>query len=143
MDRNFITLEIIYNIENINEVARRLINNLNTKTLLFYGEMGVGKTTLIKALVKALGSNDEVSSPTFSIVNEYETNDNQFIYHFDLYRIKEVEELYNLGIEDYLFSNNWSIIEWPEKVEDIVPIKNDKIVIKLNSDNSRTLMLNN
>lgn len=143
MDRNFITLEIIYNIENINEVARRLINNLNTKTLLFYGDMGVGKTTLIKALVKTLGSNDEVSSPTFSIVNEYETNDNQFIYHFDLYRIKEVEELYNLGIEDYLFSNNWSIIEWPEKVEDIVPIKNDKIVIKLNSDNSRTLMLNN
>lgn len=136
-------MEIIYNIENINEVARRLINNLNTKTLLFYGDMGVGKTTLIKALVKTLGSNDEVSSPTFSIVNEYETNDNQFIYHFDLYRIKEVEELYNLGIEDYLFSNNWSIIEWPEKVEDIVPIKNDKIVIKLNSDNSRTLMLNN
>lgn len=136
-------MEIIYNIENINEVARRLINILNTKTLLFYGEMGVGKTTLIKALVKALGSNDEVSSPTFSIVNEYETNGNQFIYHFDLYRIKEVEELYNLGIEDYLFSNNWSIIEWPEKVEDIVPIKNDKIVIKLNSDSSRTLILNN
>ena len=143
MDRNFITLEIIYNIENINEIARRLINNLNTKTLLFYGDMGVGKTTLIKALIKALGSNDEVSSPTFSIVNEYETNDNQFIYHFDLYRIKEVEELYNLGIEDYLFSNNWSIIEWPEKVEDIVPINHDRIVIKLNPDSSRTLMLNN
>jgi len=136
-------LEIIYNIENINEIARRLINNLNTKTLLFYGDMGVGKTTLIKALIKALGSNDEVSSPTFSIVNEYETNDNQFIYHFDLYRIKEVEELYNLGIEDYLFSNNWSIIEWPEKVEDIVPINHDRIVIKLNPDSSRTLMLNN
>jgi tRNA threonylcarbamoyladenosine biosynthesis protein TsaE len=135
-------LEIVYNIENINEVARQLINNLNTKTLLFYGEMGVGKTTLIKALVKALGSNDEVSSPTFSIVNEYATNDNQFIYHFDLYRINEIEELYNLGIEDYVFSNNWSIIEWPDKVENIVPIKHDRIVIKLNSDSSRTLMLN-
>lgn len=142
MDTNFIKLEITYNIENINDVARQIIDNFTTKTVLFYGDMGVGKTTLIKAMVKILGSNDDVSSPTFSIVNEYDA-DTFRIYHFDLYRIKDVEDIYNLGIEDYLFSNNWSIIEWPEKLENIVPTHHDRIDITLNSDNSRTLILNN
>ncbi len=135
-------MELIYNIENINDVAKQLIANLTTKTLLIYGHMGVGKTTLIKSIVKLLGSNDDVSSPTFSIVNEYEA-DNILIYHFDLYRIKEIEEAYNFGIEDYLFSDNWSIIEWPEKIENIVPIHYDRIDLVLNPDNSRTLKLNN
>lgn len=134
-------MEIIYNIENINDVAIKLINNFKTKTVLVYGHMGVGKTTLIKVIVKLLGSNDEVSSPTFSIVNEYKT-DNFLIYHFDLYRIKNVEEIYNLGIEDYLFSDNWSIIEWPEQIENIVPLHYDRIDLELNSDNSRILKLN-
>ena len=142
MDTNFIKLEITYNIENINDVARQIIDNFTTKIVLFYGDMGVGKTTLIKAMVKILGSNDDVSSPTFSIVNEYDA-DTFRIYHFDLYRIKDVEDIYNLGIEDYLFSNNWSIIEWPEKLENIVPTHHDRIDITLNSDNSRTLILNN
>ncbi|WP_100615814.1 tRNA (adenosine(37)-N6)-threonylcarbamoyltransferase complex ATPase subunit type 1 TsaE [Confluentibacter citreus] len=133
-------MEIIYKIENINEVAQQLIANVTTKTLLFYGNMGVGKTTLIKAIVKLLGSDDDVSSPTFSIVNEYEAY-NTLIYHFDLYRIKDVEELYNVGIEDYLFSDNWSIIEWPEKIENIVSTDYDRIELELNSDNSRTLKL--
>lgn len=133
-------MEIIYNIENIDEVAKQLIDNLTSRTLLVYGNMGVGKTTLIKSIVKLLGSNDEVSSPTFSIVNEYEAND-ILIYHFDLYRIKDVEELYNFGIEDYLFSDNWSIIEWPEKIENSVPIEYDRIDLELNFDNSRTLKL--
>jgi tRNA threonylcarbamoyladenosine biosynthesis protein TsaE len=135
-------LEINYSIDNINEVANSLITNLKTKTILVYGDMGVGKTTLIKSIVKLLGSEDDVSSPTFSIVNEYEAND-ILIYHFDLYRIKDLEELYNFGIEDYLFSDNWSIIEWPEKVENILQIDYDRIYLKLNSDNSRTLILNN
>lgn len=142
MDRNFIKLEIIYSIENINDVALRVIKNFSSKTILLYGDMGVGKTTLIKGIVKLLGSDDEVSSPTFSIVNEYNANGIS-IYHFDLYRIEDVEELYNLGIEDYLFSNNWSIIEWPEKLENSVPLNHDRIDIVLNSDNSRTLTLNN
>lgn len=142
MDRNFIKLEIIYSIENINDVALRVIKNFSSKTILLYGDMGVGKTTLIKGIVKLLGSDDEVSSPTFSIVNEYNANGIS-IYHFDLYRIEDVEELYNLGIEDYLFSNNWSIIEWPEKLENSVPLNHDRIDIVLNSDNSRTLILNN
>lgn len=135
-------MEINYSIDNINEVANSLITNLKTKTILVYGDMGVGKTTLIKSIVKLLGSEDDVSSPTFSIVNEYEAND-ILIYHFDLYRIKDLEELYNFGIEDYLFSDNWSIIEWPEKVENILQIDYDRIYLKLNSDNSRTLILNN
>jgi tRNA threonylcarbamoyladenosine biosynthesis protein TsaE len=142
LDRNFIKLEIIYSIENINDVALRVIKNFSSKTILLYGDMGVGKTTLIKGIVKLLGSDDEVSSPTFSIVNEYNANGIS-IYHFDLYRIEDVEELYNLGIEDYLFSNNWSIIEWPEKLENSVPLNHDRIDIVLNSDNSRTLTLNN
>ncbi|MGE5944040.1 MAG: tRNA (adenosine(37)-N6)-threonylcarbamoyltransferase complex ATPase subunit type 1 TsaE [Flavobacteriales bacterium] len=135
-------MEIIYNIENINDVAKQLIANLTSKTLLIYGDMGVGKTTMVKAIAKLLGSHDDVSSPTFSIVNEYKAN-NISIYHFDLYRIKDVEELYNLGIEDYLFSDNWCIIEWPEKIENIVPTDYDRIDLELNSNNSRTLKLKN
>lgn len=135
-------MEITYNIDNIHAVAVQLLKNLNTRTILVYGDMGVGKTTLIKTVVALLGSNDEVSSPTFSIVNEYEAK-NSLIYHFDLYRIKDVEELYNLGIEDYLFSNNWSIVEWPEKIENIVSMSYDIIKIELNSNNSRTLKLSN
>lgn len=103
--------------------------------------MGAGKTTLIKSLVKEIGSNDEVTSPTFSIVNEYKANAN-LIFHFDLYRINSLEEAYNFGVEDYLYSNNWCIIEWPELIESILPENFDKIEIKINQDNTRTLELN-
>src|SRR5690606_11690769 len=103
--------------------------------------MGVGKTTLVKAIVKALGSADDVSSPTFSLVNEYEVG-NTKIYHFDLYMIKDVEELYNFGIEDYLFSNHWSIVEWPEKIEDMMSLRFDRVDLELNQDNSRTVKVN-
>ena len=134
-------MEVTYTLDSIEKVAKEVVENMNTKTLLMYGNMGVGKTTLVKAIVKLLGSNDEVSSPTFSIVNEYE-GQNRLIYHFDMYRIKDIEEAYNFGIEDYLFSDNWSIIEWPEIIQHVVPIKFDRIDIELNPDNSRTLNLN-
>jgi tRNA threonylcarbamoyladenosine biosynthesis protein TsaE len=134
-------VEITYKLSDIEKVAKEVIDSLTTKTLLMYGDMGIGKTTLIKAIAKLLGSKDEVSSPTFSIVNEYEANQG-LIYHFDLYRIKDIEEVYNFGIEDYLFSDNWSIVEWPEKIENMVPINFDRIDIELNADNSRTLKLN-
>ncbi|MEP1488749.1 MAG: tRNA (adenosine(37)-N6)-threonylcarbamoyltransferase complex ATPase subunit type 1 TsaE [Algibacter sp.] len=133
-------MEIVYTLNELESVAKQLIENVSTKTLLLYGDMGVGKTTLIKAIVKALGCTDDVSSPTFSIVNEYKTVDS-FIYHFDLYRINDIEEAYSFGIEDYLYSNNWSIIEWPDIAEDILPDRFNRIDLTLNDDKTRTLKL--
>ncbi|WP_323027115.1 tRNA (adenosine(37)-N6)-threonylcarbamoyltransferase complex ATPase subunit type 1 TsaE [Gelidibacter japonicus] len=129
-----------YPIEDIESVASAILKQVTSKTLLFYGDMGVGKTTLIKALSKQLGSTSNVSSPTFSIVNEYEIEDG-LIYHFDLYRIKDEEEALNFGIEDYLFNDQWIFIEWPDKLVSILPEKFNKIEIKLNLDGSRTLKL--
>ncbi|MBO3098097.1 tRNA (adenosine(37)-N6)-threonylcarbamoyltransferase complex ATPase subunit type 1 TsaE [Gelidibacter pelagius] len=129
-----------YSIEDIESVASALLKQVTSKTLLFYGDMGVGKTTLIKALSKQLGSTTNVSSPTFSILNEYEINDG-LIYHFDLYRIKDEEEALNFGIEDYLFNDQWIFIEWPEKLGSFLPEMFNKIEIKLNLDGSRALKL--
>ncbi|WP_339916583.1 tRNA (adenosine(37)-N6)-threonylcarbamoyltransferase complex ATPase subunit type 1 TsaE [Yeosuana marina] len=130
-----------YTLNSIHEVAKQIITCLNSKIIIIYGDMGAGKTTLIKALVKALGSDDEVSSPTFSIVNEYTMKDDT-IFHFDLYRIKDLEEAYNFGIEDYIFSKHWVIIEWPEIVESVLPDEIDRIDLTLQPDNSRLLKLN-
>ncbi|SFZ91677.1 tRNA threonylcarbamoyladenosine biosynthesis protein TsaE [Flaviramulus basaltis] len=134
-------MKISYGLKEVDQVANQLLANIKTKTLLFYGDMGVGKTTLIKTIVKAIGSLDEVSSPTFSIVNEYILDDKK-IYHFDLYRINNIEELYNFGIEDYLDSENWKLIEWPEKIEPILFGDFDKIYLELNIDMNRILKLN-
>ncbi|WP_317129355.1 tRNA (adenosine(37)-N6)-threonylcarbamoyltransferase complex ATPase subunit type 1 TsaE [Flavivirga rizhaonensis] len=133
-------LELNFGLNDVENVAKQLIKNVKTKTLLFYGDMGVGKTTLIKTIVKVLGSHDEVSSPTFSIVNEYQLN-NDKIYHFDLYRINDLEEAYNFGIEDYVDSDNWKLIEWPEKIEPILNNHFDIINLKLDSDNHRIIKL--
>jgi len=133
-------LEIIYSLNDVDKVAKQLIQHAKTKTLLIYGGMGVGKTTLIKQIVKGLGSNDEVTSPTFSIVNEYHS-ENEIIYHFDFYRINDIEEAFNFGVEEYLYSNNWCIIEWPDKIQSILPKLVDRIDLDLNPDNSRSLKL--
>ncbi|PWK19951.1 tRNA threonylcarbamoyladenosine biosynthesis protein TsaE [Xanthomarina spongicola] len=137
---NSSNLNINYSLKELQTVAKQLIKNLKSKTILLEGDMGVGKTTLIKELVKALGSADEVSSPTFSIVNEYELK-NDKIYHFDFYRIKDIEEAYNFGIEDYLDSNNWIIIEWPELIEELITDKYNRIILSLNDDNTRKIVL--
>jgi len=133
-------LKISYELNDLDFVANQLIENVETKILLFYGDMGVGKTTLIKAIVKALGSSDEVSSPTFSIVNEYEL-ENDKIFHFDLYRIKDLEEAYNFGIEDYIYSDNWLLIEWPQKIESILIDNYNQIELNLESKNKRNLKI--
>ncbi|MFV0566601.1 MAG: tRNA (adenosine(37)-N6)-threonylcarbamoyltransferase complex ATPase subunit type 1 TsaE [Flavobacteriaceae bacterium] len=131
--------KINYTLQEVDRVSEILINNITTKVLLFNGEMGSGKTTLIKALVKTLGSNDEVSSPTFSIVNEYHLNGDK-IYHFDLYRVHDLEEALDFGIEDYLHANHWVFIEWPEIIKPL--LKNDFDIINIAIDkNNRILSL--
>jgi len=134
-------LEICYGINEVEQVAKQLIEQAKTKTLLFYGGMGVGKTTLIKTIVRILGSDDDVNSPTFSIINEYKLKDEK-IYHFDLYRINNLEDAYNFGIEDYLDSEYWKLIEWPEKIDSILHDDFDRIEIKLDTVNNRILSLN-
>lgn len=133
-------MEIKYDLEEIEDVAKEIICHSKSKTLLFYGDMGVGKTTLIKTLVRVLGSEEITSSPTFSIVNEY-LLDNDGIYHFDLYRVKDVEELYNFGIEDYLETDYWKFIEWPEKIEPILYGSYNKIILRTEDNKKRTLNL--
>ncbi len=135
-------MEINYKLNEVELVAKQIIKSLTSKTILCYGAMGVGKTTLIKAIVKTLGSNDDVSSPTFSIVNEYEL-ENDKIFHFDLYRIKDLEEAYNFGIEDYLYSDHWILIEWPEIIESILIDDFNQIELKIESENQRILKLDN
>ena len=133
------TIELSFDLNSIEEVAEILLKKVNTKTVLFYGDMGVGKTTLIQALVKQLGGNN-VTSPTFSIVNEYEVN-NDIVYHFDFYRIDSEDEAYDIGIEDYFYSGHWVFIEWPEKIKGILPKETDISYIILNRNGSRTLKL--
>lgn len=130
----------INNIQSIQEAARAFINNRpHGKVLAFYGKMGVGKTTFIKALCQELGVSDVVTSPTFAIVNEYTDGHGTPIYHFDFYRIKKLEEVYDLGYEDYFYSGNLCLIEWPELIDDLLPNDATRITIVENADGSRTL----
>jgi tRNA threonylcarbamoyladenosine biosynthesis protein TsaE len=103
--------------------------------------MGAGKTTLIKTLCKTLGVHDATSSPTFSLVNEYETDDNQLVYHFDVYRLKSQTEALDMGIDEYLYSGNWCFIEWAEKIPDLLPENHSIITISVLEDGKRMLEL--
>ncbi|BBE17655.1 TsaE protein [Aquipluma nitroreducens] len=106
----------------LQETARMLLNNFpNDRIFAFYGAMGAGKTTFIKAICQELGSNDYVTSPTFALINEYSTTEGSLIYHFDFYRIKKLEEAFDLGYEDYIYSGNYCFIEWPEMIEQLLP----------------------
>jgi tRNA threonylcarbamoyladenosine biosynthesis protein TsaE len=133
-------LTIDFDIEQIDKAANQLLESVNSKVILFYGEMGVGKTTLISALVKQLGGATEVSSPTFSIVNEYLV-DNDKVYHFDFYRIEDEYEALDIGVEDYFDSGHWIFIEWPEKIKELLPLNSEFSYIKLNKNGSRSLIL--
>ena len=128
---------IINSLDEIPEVANKIINKLQYKLITFEGEMGAGKTTFIKEFVKALGTNDDVSSPTFSIVNEYET-DNGIVYHFDFYRLNHEEEALDFGIEEYLYSNQYCLMEWPNKIANFIPDEHHTITIE-NVDGVRHL----
>ena len=133
-------MEIAYTIQDLPKIAGMILANTTSKTLLFYGDMGVGKTTLIKELAKKLGVQDTLSSPTFSIVNEY-LLDSDKLFHFDFYRINSEEEVLDIGIEDYFESTHWKLIEWPEKVAKFLPAENSKIQLTKNQNGSRTLNL--
>jgi tRNA threonylcarbamoyladenosine biosynthesis protein TsaE len=130
-----------YHEKEIEKAVAFLLSNLQTqKILLFYGEMGAGKTTFIKAFCAALGVEDNVSSPTFSIVNEY-AYPKGVIYHFDFYRLKTQTEALDLGLEEYLYSGNYCLIEWPEKIPDLLPENYLQILIEVQPDQQRKLTI--
>ena len=133
-------IELTYNLRDIDAMAHRVLDHLDTKTILFYGEMGSGKTTFINALLRAMNSSDIATSPTFSIVNEYMLP-NDKIYHFDFYRIESIEEAYNFGVEDYFNSDHWLFIEWPERVNDLLPEEAQSITITSVDNSTRSLKL--
>ncbi len=115
-------MEVTFKESQIQEVARQLIAHTKSKVLCFYGDMGAGKTTLIKGLVKQLGGEDNANSPTFGIVNEYQSEAGALLaYHFDFYRLNDETEALDLGLEDYLNQNVWVFIEWPEKIKSFLP----------------------
>ena len=129
----------ISSLESIREAAREFIQHIGEhRVFAFYGEMGAGKTTFIKAICEELGVEDVITSPTFAIVNEYTSNDGP-IYHFDFYRIKKIEEVYDMGFEDYFYSGALCFIEWPELIEEVLPEDAVKVNITENADGSRTI----
>jgi len=126
-------------IDDLDSICEKLIDQFKHKVVLFYGEMGNGKTTLIKQLCKKLGVSESTSSPTFSIVNEYKTDKNNTIYHFDFYRIKNESEVLDFGYEEYLFSGNYCFIEWPEKIPNMLPDDVVKVTINKDENNFRII----
>ncbi len=130
-----------YTLLELPQIAAAIIATVKHKTLLFYGNMGAGKTTLIKAICKELGVEDVVHSPTFSLVNEYRTKTNETVYHFDFYRIASEEEAYDMGIEEYIYSNHWSLIEWPNAIENLLPLESVGVHITLLENGQRNIQL--
>jgi len=123
------------NLSELPAIAKQLLQSFDgEKVVAFHGAMGAGKTTLIKALCEALGVQDTISSPTFSIVNEYRTAKGEKIYHFDFYRIKSVEEAYDMGYEEYFYSKAYCFVEWPEKIEELMPLTYEKVTIEVKGD---------
>ena len=134
-------MNIVFSLDQIKEVAEKILAQNPKKIILFNGEMGVGKTTLIKQLCKNIGVEDATSSPTFSLVNEYYTSNNQIVYHFDFYRLNKKTEALDMGVDDYLYSGNWCFIEWSEKIASLIPEEHSVITIKLLADGKRELKL--
>ncbi len=131
-----------YSLELLPDIAKEIIQKSENKILLFHGEMGAGKTTLVKEICKALHCIDSASSPTFSLVNEYKTTENKTVYHFDFYRIENEEEALDIGIEDYLYSDNWCLIEWPNNVKNLLPLDATRIEISILDRGTRNIQLN-
>ena len=135
----------IQSLEHIHEAAREFIAAMGDNTVFaLYGKMGAGKTTFIKALCQEFGVEDVVTSPTFAVINEYRSDiAGELIYHFDFYRIKKLEEVYDMGYEDYFYSGALCFIEWPELVEELLPGNTIKVTIEELEDGSRKLTMEN
>ena len=134
---------IVKNINDLDEVSSKILElNNKYKKFAFFGDMGVGKTTLIKSLLKKLDVNDNVTSPTFSIVNEYLSKKLGSIFHFDFYRIKNEKEAYDIGIDEYLSSDNYCFIEWPNKINSFIDDNFVNVYIDIVDDNKRNIMIN-
>ncbi len=133
----------IQSTEQLQEAARQFVELMDDHTVFaFYGKMGAGKTTFIKALCEELGVSDVITSPTFAIVNEYRSDlAGELIYHFDFYRIKKLEEVYDMGYEDYFYSGALCFIEWPELVEELLPEGTVKVTIEVADDESRKITI--
>lgn len=134
-------MKTTYSIEDLSETAKQIIQKSKSKIILFYAKMGVGKTTLIKEISKQLGSDDVVSSPTFSLVNEY-ASENGPLFHFDFYRIEEEVEALDIGVEEYFDNDHWVFIEWPEKIPNLLPEDAQKIVLKRIDKNKNFIEFN-
>ncbi len=134
----------IDSLNSIDQAAKEFVAQMGDETVYaFYGEMGAGKTTFINALCKALGVEDDTTnSPSFSIINEYRSDTTaELIYHFDLYRLENLEEAFDIGVEDYFDSGALCLLEWPERIEDILPDDTVKVEIKINGDDTRELVI--
>ena len=131
----------IRSLDTIRETAREFVANMGQASVFaFYGKMGAGKTTFIKAVCEELGVTDVINSPTFAIVNEYRSDETgELIYHFDFYRIKKLDEVYDMGYEDYFYSGALCFIEWPELVEELLPGNAVKVEIEESEDGSRIM----
>lgn len=135
-------MKIEYDFDEIESTAKAILSHVHSKIVLFKGPMGVGKTTLIKSIVKKLGGTDNVSSPTFAIMNEYSTAET-VIYHFDFYRIDSPAEALDFGFDEYLEKKAWNLIEWPDIIVGLLPQEHVVIEISKISDNKRKLKLEN
>ncbi len=130
----------IHSLQQIHDAAHRFIEAMGDNTVFaMYGKMGAGKTTFIKAVCECLGVEDVINSPTFAIVNEYRSSSSELIYHFDFYRIKKLEEVYDMGYEDYFYSGALCFIEWPELIEELLPAEAVKVTIEEQEDGSRLI----
>ena len=131
----------IYTLLEVDQIAREIIELISGKVVLFYGQMGVGKTTLIKEICKSLHTEDIISSPTFSLVNEYRTQNDEPIYHFDFYRIDSEEEALDIGVEDYFYSGDWCLIEWPNNIQNLLPLDAVEIHLSHAAEGKRSIQL--
>jgi tRNA threonylcarbamoyladenosine biosynthesis protein TsaE len=130
----------VNSLEELDSVAKELLAQFPTeKVMAFYGKMGAGKTTFIQSICRELGSTDNVTSPTFALINEYLDAQMSSIFHFDFYRIKDIEEAFDLGYEDYIYSGDYCLIEWPEMIESLLPENLLEVKIETQEDNTRLI----